>query len=765
MPPNTGRERAWDIEIDGVPYRVIRDKNGVPAWSVEQAPAVAGETTRIAQEPRQWKTWHLGFGYSERLTDGVYHYGTACDARFPQQLILGPLISEVAHTGTGATDLAGNALSFFEQSSKLYVLATRYAQEIDTTDNHFHVAQDLWVTEVETVTIGGTPTSGHYHLTYNALTTGEIAYDATAATVQTALRLLAGLGSVTVATTAGTTPNFTHAVTFTGVAGNLTPMTMDITALAGGTPTGTIATTTQGANANGVSATNFDGNTVVWLGPTEACWVFTGSAWTRATTNTIKGSYGAVAWYETFYALAKTSVTSSTPVVSWISEGLTIDSTSWGAEYTVGDKTSTVTGITAFDQTFYVAKTDGLYQTDKSARTPKIIPTYIVNATNGVGVNVDAMGQVWMPTVEGYWRYDSRQGTVYDCSPGRGLPNTSPVYGQVTAHAQHKGWRYICVYNATTATSYLMCGRDRESDEPGVGPMLWHGALASISGQVTAMHITSLTTPPQVYLACGDHVYWFILPAVGDNPQLSSAYAYSASGIFYLPKDDWGVPGTRWYFLGLDIDVQGATTTKYIEVYAKTATTGWVRLPTKGAAAAETDFRIDASGAYSITVPVQDYWLFNTLEIRLDFTNGGATTSSPRVRAMTLHATRRPAVRDLIHTTIYCSDRVNSRFGIPTRKSGAVLVTHLKDRQITSPKVLKDWWTGSVRERNVLILPVQETVVKQEGDDAAEQALNVPIVDITPIDYVIPAYGTWGRLGAYTWTQLGAYTWTQLTVL
>ncbi len=759
MPPNTGRERQWDIDLEGVPYRVVRDKNGIPLWKVEQVPAVVGETAKIAEEHREWKTWHLGFGYSERLTDGVYHYGTACDGRFPQQLVLGPLISEVSHSADSGVDLKGNALSFFEQSSKLYVLATRYVQEVDTgAHNHFHTEQDLYIIEVETVTIGGTPTGGTFTLTYGGNTTSALGHDVSAAAMQTALRLLAGLGSVTVART-GVDPNYVYTVTFPGTTGNLTAMTGNAGSL---TPSGTItiATTTDGVVTDGISATNFDGNTVVWTGNTNPCWVFTGSAWTRATTYTITGSYGAVAWYETFYALAKTTVTSSTPVISWISEGSTIDSTSWGTEYTIGDKTSTVTGITAFDQSFYIAKTDGLYQTDKSARTPKIIPTYTVNANNGVGVNVDAMGQVWMPTVEGYWRYDSRQGTVFDCSPGRGLPNTSPIYGQVVAHCQHKGWRYVCVYNATTATSYLMCGRDRETDEPGVGPMLWHGALASISGQVTSMHITSLTTPPRVYIACGDHAYWFILPAVGDNPQLSASYAYAASGSFYLPRDDWGAPGNRWYFLGLDIDVAGVDATKYIEIYARTGTTFWERLPVSA-----TTYTINSPGVYSVAATIAEHWLFNTLQLRLDFTNGGATTSSPRVRALTLKATRRPVMRDLITTTVYCSDRVNSRFGIPTRRSGAVMVNYLKDCQIRSPIEMSDWWTGSIRKRDVLILPVQETVVKQEGDDAVEQAVNLPMVDLTTIDYLIPGYGTWGRLIAYTWADLASTTWAACGIL
>jgi len=103
--------------------------------------------------------------------------------------------------------------------------------------------------EAQTVAIGGTPTSGYYRLLYtNALgdvqITGQIAYNATAATVQSALRQLTGLSQVTVTAT-GTTPNFTHTITFVGRGGNITELT-SVSSLAGGTPTITHGTTSAG---------------------------------------------------------------------------------------------------------------------------------------------------------------------------------------------------------------------------------------------------------------------------------------------------------------------------------------------------------------------------------------------------------------------------------------------------------------------------------------------------------------------------------------
>jgi hypothetical protein len=69
------------------------------------------------------------------------------------------------------------------------------------------------------LTLTGPPTSGGYTLSYNGLPTSSIAYNATAATIQTALALLSGIGTVTVATT-GTTGKFT--VTISNTASTLT---------------------------------------------------------------------------------------------------------------------------------------------------------------------------------------------------------------------------------------------------------------------------------------------------------------------------------------------------------------------------------------------------------------------------------------------------------------------------------------------------------------------------------------------------------------
>lgn len=104
--------------------------------------------------------------------------------------------------------------------------------------------------EVQTVAITGTPTGGSYYLHWTApdsstYSTAVLTFDASESEVQAALRAIPGLESVEVATT-GTTPNFTHTITFTGQGGNVGELTSTNKLTGGTTPTITHGTTTAG---------------------------------------------------------------------------------------------------------------------------------------------------------------------------------------------------------------------------------------------------------------------------------------------------------------------------------------------------------------------------------------------------------------------------------------------------------------------------------------------------------------------------------------
>ena len=98
--------------------------------------------------------------------------------------------------------------------------------------------------EEQTITITGTPTGGTFTLTASGQTTAPIAYNATAATVRSALN---ALQSVQVTVTGGPGPGTAWVVTFS-TPGDVVQMTADDALLTGGT-TPAVAVTTTGSGA------------------------------------------------------------------------------------------------------------------------------------------------------------------------------------------------------------------------------------------------------------------------------------------------------------------------------------------------------------------------------------------------------------------------------------------------------------------------------------------------------------------------------------
>lgn len=94
---------------------------------------------------------------------------------------------------------------------------------------------------VQVVTINGTPTGGTFTITYGGNTTTALAYNAAAATVQTAIRLLPGLDAATVSGSAGGP----YTITLDVVGGASGPVQVDQSGLTGGTAATSQATIAQ----------------------------------------------------------------------------------------------------------------------------------------------------------------------------------------------------------------------------------------------------------------------------------------------------------------------------------------------------------------------------------------------------------------------------------------------------------------------------------------------------------------------------------------
>lgn len=112
-----------------------------------------------------------------------------------------------------------------------------------------NVRMSAGTNEKQSVTITGSPTGGTFTLTFGSKTTGNIAFDATAADVQAALEALESIGEDNVICTGGPLPTEID-VYFIGELASQSQalITADSTSLSGGTdPTVTVAQVTDGS--------------------------------------------------------------------------------------------------------------------------------------------------------------------------------------------------------------------------------------------------------------------------------------------------------------------------------------------------------------------------------------------------------------------------------------------------------------------------------------------------------------------------------------
>lgn len=143
--------------------------------------------------------------------------------------------------------------------------------------------------EVQTVTITGSPTGGTYTLTLSGQTTAAIAYNATAAQVKAALEALSNVNVGDVAAAGGPHPGTAIVVTFGGqyLGDDVAQMTATGSLTGGSSPAVAVATTTAGG---GASAS--DGTEVL------AGFLATESMFAPGSTKTS----GALLWYGEVYA-------------------------------------------------------------------------------------------------------------------------------------------------------------------------------------------------------------------------------------------------------------------------------------------------------------------------------------------------------------------------------------------------------------------------------------------------------------------------------
>jgi hypothetical protein len=257
----------------------------------------------------------------------------------------------------------------------------------------------------------------------------------------------------------------------------------------------------------------------------------------------------------------------------------------WGASVPVGDQTYPINSLISSLGHIYVAKTNGLHDVDGTTGfTPNLMPFYesAIDPDNGVA-GITANGSVYVNSISGLFRLDvsggSTTGRITAVTPGHGLPNETPIRGKITAMTSYGPWVIGAVYNGVD--TYIMWGRDIRQGDAGTSPfgygagygpspqaigpspMLWHGALIFLPGQICRMlAISGLTSPPRLWLgsvttSSGQASISWATIARTENPLQDSEYRYATNWQFLIAGQDWQHPVSVKDLLQIDVQADG----------------------------------------------------------------------------------------------------------------------------------------------------------------------------------------------------------------
>lgn len=468
--PGRPRDELAVAQIDGQRYFVSttpprQDGTGGRNWSEEHI-STQGEASPVQEVVIPLMSFHDGGGFSDQGPESTYSHADGLVADSPGVIVGWPLLASGQTFET--TDYRGwmayldpylyvcrgrwvvkyeveNATSWsiiekHDLGSSIAVAGRPavwqgklYVPRINTGSDALQVFHELTtvattVVEQQTITITGDPTGGSYTLTWQGNTTAAIAWDADAAAVQAALRLLPGAELFTVSSS-GTSPNFVHTVVLTGAAaatGNSSPTEMTSTdSLTGGTPGIAHATSVAGttdtwtAGASGIEARCF----TVW----EELLV------EGEGTNEIR-----------------TCATTPTTAANW-------SPSSAGAGYTVGESGYSITDIGTWGRFLVVMKENGLFTFDEDLQTINRLPDlqYVIDPDSGKGMAAQG-DSLYVPHLAGFIRWAPGVYDIVGPNKEGGMDDlVTPGWGRVASVAAFGGTTFWAANDETNAVSSL----------------------------------------------------------------------------------------------------------------------------------------------------------------------------------------------------------------------------------------------------------------------------------------------------------------------
>lgn len=489
-----------------------------------------------------------------------------------------------------------------------------------------------------------------------------------------------------------------------------------------GTPDGQDQGIDFGAGVVPTEAVSFIGNTYVGFSTDTPIYKFTGVAGAGTWSNIDPDTSSATAVRAKFWAKDyldgygwRLWAAYSTQYVKGCDTN-PLQAADWGpaSPYSVGDTSTAITDLIGVGNRFLIPKTDGLYAMDYTGRCGNVMESVemLVASTNGAN-SLYYNGHVLYPHVMGLLEYDRSTEGIRPITPWASTGNQSPIKGRITAQAALGLWHYVAMYDSGTSKSYILKGRfpsDGEGMPDGwVGPMIWHGSIVSaVTGQITCMHISGLTSPPRLWFGVGTDVGYIRIPQTGSVLAEVADMRFGSSGSLYFTPQQFRQPAAPKEVILYNLQNEGISAANSAQLF----------MSFDGGSYSAFGSPATAASLSRIARPATGTWRGYNVVPRLDMANSTATLS-PKYLPMVGRAAIRPENRTLITATLLCQDDLKKLDGSPERKTGKQLLDILEAAKTSAPIQMKDWWTGSSRTRTVIVHSVQEMIVSHQGKEAA----------------------------------------------
>ncbi len=267
------------------------------------------------------------------------------------------------------------------------------------------------------------------------------------------------------------------------------------------------------------------------------------------------------------------------------------------------------TGLVAYARTVFVGKPEGLYGVDETGRARPLITRLIRDDDNCKGLTV-IDPWVFVPHARGLYR--TVPGRVSSAGLEREVLNESPVRGRIVALTSDGPWILASLWTGTD--TYILVGRDAESQDDSLGPVVWDTWLYFPGVQCRAMYVSALTSPPRLWLGFGNDVtYVELTTGAGAPDPLGAGYQYSKTGTRWMPRYNFGDWGDKAFIkvvaVGRDVDED-----KYWDISYSVDGAAFSDLDADG-----TVMRLNAVGLQTFILPATA--VGRELQLKLDYTS------------------------------------------------------------------------------------------------------------------------------------------------